>query len=125
MGEVILQIQSSLCPIPHIEVSNTDPKKEPQGSHQLNSMVIDLWCLMPLSTIFQLYRGSLFYWWRKPDYPEKTTNLQFNIYNLMWLHMFQYITSENCKLKKCKNLTPSHKIYPCIWNLMPCDFFFI
>jgi len=36
---------------------------------------LGLWCITPLSTMLQLYRGGKFYWRRKPRYLEKFTDL--------------------------------------------------
>jgi hypothetical protein len=65
---------------------------------------------MALLTIFQLYRGGQFYWWRKPQYPEKTTDLlqdscKSNYHKIMAMTPPHLIL--NNKFNKCKQkLTP-------------------
>ena len=44
-------------------------------SIEVGQGMVDLWCLSPLSKIFQLYRGGQFYWCRQPEFPGKATDL--------------------------------------------------
>jgi hypothetical protein len=64
-----------------------------------------LWRWTPLSTIFQLYHGDQFYWWRKPEYSDKKQptycKLTDTLYNIMLYRYHNF--SECCQWREAFN----------------------
>jgi hypothetical protein len=55
---------------------------------------LGLWSLTPLSTIFQLYRGSQLYWWRKTEHSEKTGGITLTLTNTSINNIHKYHSQE-------------------------------
>ena len=81
-------------------------------NHVLPFVRLGLWYLTSLSTIFQLYRGSQFYWWRKPliCYQISNNRNPDSIITHIIIYKYPIIFCKVERVNECC-LTPTHQFF--------------
>jgi len=75
---------------PKVNTEGIEVEHPPFMSQSKVRISLGLWCLTPLSTMFQLYHdGDQCYWWRKLEYLERTIDLSLVTDELYQIMLYQ------------------------------------
>jgi hypothetical protein len=90
----------------------------------LSSQVIERSCICVLMIyIFvKMYRGGQFYWWRKPEYPKKTTDLS-QVYKIVFLFQVSNGSRINLWFSNMANREKARNVDKLARVLFPVTFF--
>jgi len=78
--------------------------------------LVSLWCFKPLLNFFHLHCGGQFYLWRKPEYPEKTTDLSQVTDKFYQVHLsMNGVRTHNC-CSYDRRFFPKYYLIHVFWN---------
>ena len=79
-------------------------------------------CVLMIYIFVKMYRGGQFYWWRKPEYPKKTTDLS-QVYKIVFLFQVSNGSRLNLWFSNMANREKARNVDKVARVLFPVTFF--